>query len=170
MSDAIMISVQPDWCELIGSGQKTIEIRKRHPRLKPPFKCYIYLPKAKTEKDKIYSLRYSFDKEINGKVIGEFICDKIYDLFPFGAGIAICDGNIIEPKFFIKEVCLSEQEIINSLNSKGEGFGWHISNLIIYEKPKELNEFWHMGYKTYDCPPFERVKHPPKNLMYVNEL
>lgn len=40
--EAVLISVQSKWCELIANGKKTIEVRKTKPRLKPPFKCYIY--------------------------------------------------------------------------------------------------------------------------------
>lgn len=39
---AVLISIQPKWCELIANGEKTIEVRKTKPKLKPPFKCYIY--------------------------------------------------------------------------------------------------------------------------------
>ena len=39
---AVLISIQPKWCELIASGKKTIEVRKTKPKLETPFKCYIY--------------------------------------------------------------------------------------------------------------------------------
>ena len=39
---AVMISIRPEWCAKIANGQKTIEVRKTSPNLKPPFKCYIY--------------------------------------------------------------------------------------------------------------------------------
>lgn len=38
----VLISIQPKWCELILSGDKTLEIRKNKPKLITPFKCYIY--------------------------------------------------------------------------------------------------------------------------------
>ena len=40
MSDAVLISIKPEWCEKIAGGEKTIEVRKTVPKLKPPFKCY----------------------------------------------------------------------------------------------------------------------------------
>ena len=78
----------------------------------------------------------------NGKVIGEFICDKIYNLFPFamGTGIELLD-ELVSPEMFCKESCLTEQEICDYIGEK-DGYGWHISDLKIYDKPKELSEFY----------------------------
>lgn len=42
----ILISTQPKWCEKIIAGIKKIEVRKTRPRLKTPFKCYIYCAKG----------------------------------------------------------------------------------------------------------------------------
>ena len=39
---AILLSIKPQYCELIVSIQKKIEVRKSEPKIKPPFKCYIY--------------------------------------------------------------------------------------------------------------------------------
>lgn len=41
MSKAVLLSIRPEWCEKILSGEKTVEIRKTRPKLEPPFKCYI---------------------------------------------------------------------------------------------------------------------------------
>lgn len=43
MSKAVLISIRPEWCEKIISGEKTIEVRKTRPKMDTPFKCYIYL-------------------------------------------------------------------------------------------------------------------------------
>ena len=96
---AVMISIQPKWCELIASGKKTIEIRKTKPKLETPFKVYIYSTKPKNKNDLglcldkgmfgtlkkvglLYKRNYETAKHLNmqilsGKVIGEFVCDKI---------------------------------------------------------------------------------------------
>ena len=84
MNKEVLISIQPQWCEKIASGEKTLEIRKTKPKLQTPFKCYIYCTKSKDKifwqgklyryiDDKSHNL---FDKPLNGKVIGEFVCDK----------------------------------------------------------------------------------------------
>ena len=43
---AVLLSLRPEWCVKILNGEKTVEIRKNRPKLKPPFKCYIYCTKA----------------------------------------------------------------------------------------------------------------------------
>ena len=35
---AVLLSIRPNWCKLIWSGMKTIEVRKNRPNLKTPFK------------------------------------------------------------------------------------------------------------------------------------
>lgn len=42
----ILISIRPNWCEKIASGEKTIEVRKSAPK-EVPFKAYIYATKPK---------------------------------------------------------------------------------------------------------------------------
>ena len=39
---AVLISIKPNWCKLIWSGMKTVEVRKTRPKLETPFKAYIY--------------------------------------------------------------------------------------------------------------------------------
>lgn len=60
----ILISIKPNYCELIENGKKTLELRKSKPKINTPFKGYIYRTKDK---------RNNSNK--NGKVIGEFVCD-----------------------------------------------------------------------------------------------
>lgn len=77
MSKAVMISIRPKWCEKIVSGEKTIEVRKTRPKLETPFKCYIYRTKGTVPhiiNDKWVQM------EVGGTIIGEFICDRIYEL------------------------------------------------------------------------------------------
>lgn len=126
---SVLISIQPKWVEKIASGEKTIEVRKTRPKLGTPFKCYIYCTKDKTFAEK--TLR-GFDengkaiyyKANKGKVIGEFVCDRI-------AG----DGETIRGN-----ACLTVEEIQDYCNGK-DIYLWHISDLKIYDKPKELSGF-----------------------------
>ena len=61
-------------------------------------------------------------------MIGEFICDKIYGLAPLNHAP---DDDDVE-----KQSCLSREQIVHYL--KGKCYGWHISDLMIYDKLKEL--------------------------------
>ena len=148
---SVLISIQPKWCELIANGKKTVEVRKTKPKLETPFKVYIYCTKGET----IYLPRDIFGKNaLNGKVIGEFVCKETtkikYDT-PYSKGFG---GFDIRFNIDIKKTCLTEDEICEYLGEptdmdRGEfhpifetkGFAWHISDLVIYDKPKELNEF-----------------------------
>ena len=150
---SVLISLQPKWCELIASGKKTIEVRKTAPKLETPFKCYIYQTKA-LKVNKAYSYK---TWARNGKVIGEFVCEKI-EKFNVGS----LRSDVIE-----KLACLTYNEIINYFYKPEEldgktvkvGYAWHISNLKIYDKPKELGEFYRCQCKymkrnpnlTCDC-------------------
>lgn len=143
MSKGVLISIRPRWCEKIASGDKTIEVRKTRPKLDTPFKCYIYCTKDKhlafMQNRFGTKLIACMDAETaipvggavgNGKIIGEFTCDRIYELAPLNHA----------PDDVEKQACLTREEIANYL--KGTGYGWHISDLEIYDQPKELNEFW----------------------------
>ena len=78
--NAVLVSIHPEWCGRIVSGEKTIEVRKSRPNLKMPFRCYIYCSMPKTKDPHRILEIHGVDGEIrkaNGKVIGEFICRKI---------------------------------------------------------------------------------------------
>lgn len=142
MSKAVMLSIRPKWCEKIANGEKTIEVRKTRPKLQTPFKCYIYCtmdhPYISVSCGELDKLNYRTNTvgRCNGKVIGEFTCDRIYELAPLNHA----------PDDVEKQACLTREEIVNYL--KGTGYGWHISDLKIYDKPKELRSFW----KADKCP------------------
>lgn len=133
---AVMISIQPKWVEKIASGQKTIEVRKTRPKMDTPFKCYIY--ETNWKDNSYWSYRH---KGKLGKVIGEFVCDNIYDITPHCDIPTLVNQYECDWKYGEAEHCLSFDELKSYLNTK-RGYGWHISNLVIYDEPKELSEFW----------------------------
>lgn len=130
MSKAVMLSIRPKWVEKIASGEKTIEVRKTRPKLPTPFKAYIYCSQGNDAR----RLRGSW-----GKVIGEFTCDRIYELAPLNHA----------PDDVEKKACLTREEIVNYL--KGTGYGWHISDLRIYDAPRELSEFRRSCQNSWYC-------------------
>lgn len=163
---AVMKSVSPRICEKVANGDCTILVSKTAPKCEEPFKCYIYCVKEKKQDDIIWAGVFGDRGKWNGKVIGEFVCDKVYKLFPFGmgTGIELLD-ELILPEMFCKESCLTEQEICDYIGEK-DGYGWHISDLKIYGKPKELSEFFTpMGKR-----PSYMVERPPQSYMYVEEI
>lgn len=128
---SILISINPKWCELISSGKKTIEVRKTRPKLPTPFKCYIYM----TEGNASYPVSNNMIcHNAGGKcVIGEFVCDEIYD---WHCGY----DSRYDTNCLVAMTCLDAGE----LYAYGQGkplYGWHISDLKIYDTPKSLSEF-----------------------------
>ena len=141
---AVLISINPQWCDLIASLKKTIEVRKTKPNLKTPFKVYIYCTQ-----DKYVEFVNHNNWRGNGKIIGEFVCDKIETLFNT-AGNAKNYMKDILPSILEKS-CLTFcefQSYANSRADKNSIYGWHISNLAIYDVPKELSEFYKCGFST----------------------
>lgn len=146
---AVLLSIHPRWCGLIALGKKTIEIRKTKPKIETPFKVYIYCTNDKrnhfwTGKRYSYADERShnaFDKDGNGKVIGEFICDEIRKYYP------ISNIDPINKPYgddILASSCLSSEELNDyAFSGRGYGklYGWHISGLIIYEQPKALEAF-----------------------------
>lgn len=160
----ILISVRPKWCEkichVIGKEEagkpiyeKRIEVRKSAPK-EVPFKAYIYETKDKkiecgfhfedtgiTLREKyVFGMHKAriikhYRNEGRGKVIGEFICDKV-DEYTFSHYEAEYRVTHVEQK----AMCLNQPELIRY--GKGDTlYGWHIADLKIYDKPKELSEF-----------------------------
>ena len=199
---AVLLSVRPKWCELIASGKKTVEIRKTRPKIETPFKCYIYCTKPKMITKYVFkpedypeymrpekpvfckvpdgSSPYCSVVNGNGKVIGEFVCDVIFTM-----SITYSDPT---SRIALKEfpyTCLTDRQIIDYLGNGNQGYGWHISNLVIYDKPKELDEFYlkkkchsckRSGYESSaciydeDCIVPAIITRPPQSWCYVQDL
>lgn len=172
MTKAVMISIRPMWCNLIGSGKKTIEVRKTRPKIKAPFKCYIYCTQGKHDR---FICRGGDDLPFdigNGMVIGEFVCDGIKCITP-GSFIVKEDaesalaGSCLTPKQ-AKEYAgwISGME----LGKCNDLYAWHISDLKIYDQPKELNEFRKPEMPTGLRYENDTITRPPQNWCYVEEL
>lgn len=147
---SVLISTRPKWvekiCHKIGEDEtgraiyeKRIEVRKSAPQ-EVPFKAYIYCTYGNPKEN--YALRKQ------GKVIGEFICDKV-DEYNFHNGLTEFNSMGLPSRIYgsylifaddYKSMCLSYDEVKNY--GKGKTlYGWHISDLKIYDRPKELSEF-----------------------------
>ncbi len=212
---SVLMSIRPKWCELIcrpvkmGDGtttrRKTLELRKTAPEA--PFKGFIYCTKAKEHfslggglyacRDTLYRLpageikfgdafelwadwggQHDANNILNGKVIGEFICDYVL------GHCEMANADIAE-----MQGCVPREDILKYSNGK-EVKGWHISDLVIYDKPKELGEFYKECEQPDcdDCPHlhFENtpnsyegwcefdekipITRPPQSWCYVEEV
>lgn len=140
----ILMSIRPQWCEKIFNGSKTIEVRKSRPSIPTPFKVYVYQTKHKGGKTIVRDVLNSV--YAGGKVIGSFVCDRVFELKINGDDY----GNYWhewDDEGDIQDMCLSYEELETYLG-KSVGYGWHISDLKIYDKPKELEEFYTKCDKT----------------------
>lgn len=193
---SIMTSVSPYLCGKIASGQCKILVRKSAPK-ETPFKCYIYCCKDNAQEIvllKDYKNRFSFGDYRNADghfydvanrtVIGEFICNKVDEYkYDYGCGYYPGDGVDIDDDTIL-ETAIDREDI--NIYAKGKTlYGWHISDLKIYDKPKELSEF------KKPCPTKEKgdclacdcladndyggictnfVTRPPQSYMFVEEI
>lgn len=158
MSKAVLISIRPEWCEKIINGRKTIEVRKTRPKMNPPFKCYIYCTQNADMlwilKERERSLHPDKIADVfkaakcggayrgNGKIIGEFTCNRVTNLFS-NSRFWLDEDDVLH-------TCLSAAEMRKYANGAHGLYGWHISNLKIYDTPKELIEF-HTWKKCKSC-------------------
>ena len=185
---SILISIQPKWCELIASGKKTIEVRKTRPKIETPFKCYIYMTATKERCmfwEYITAYQNSNGDILDGsqKVIGEFVCHKVTCIQAYYGN----SGEKHLTNLFgidIKNTCLSLYEIFDYIiGDKKDGTGWlyHITDLKIYDKPKELDMFRNpcsfsckeCGNGKGDCGTcgeLNIITRAPQSWCYVEEL
>lgn len=185
---SVLIAIRPQLvekiCHKIGEDEtgkaiyeKRIEVRKTAPK-EVPFKAYIYCTYGNPKEN------YALSKQ--GKVIGEFICDKIDDFYcasvPYQRENNLGYGQFIDNSVYkvngwhdgivferndryidtmlnnndLKKMCLTAQELFDYIGIGKHLYGWHISDLKIYDKPRELSEFG--------------LHRPPQSWMHVEDL
>lgn len=191
---SIITSVSPYLCEKIASGDCKILVKKSAPK-EVPFKDYIYCTKTKNKWSLCdYEGAYqNSEGEIvyaQQHVIGEFICDRVYNIDYLPKEY---EGNPSQfSEFICNNSCLSFEQIMEYKKGKTL-YGWHISDLKIYDKPKKLNEFktlpceksekacgnckWLIKINTpdvYECECYvedgRQITSPPRSWMYVEEI
>ena len=172
MMKSVLIAIRPQWVEKIANGEKTIEVRKTAPK-EVPFKAYIYCTKEKKQDDIIWAGVCGDRGKWNGRVIGEFICNNASEL----------DYVYYWNNGYEFETCLTYRQVADY--GKGKTlYGWHISDLKIYDKPRELSEFSRPCSYSGLCFSCKRtsfkkdgnllcntkITRPPQSWMYVEDL
>ena len=151
---AVMFSINRPHTDNIKIEAKTSELRTRPPKIDEPYKAYIYEP---------------LKNGGCGKVIGEFTA---FNEFTH----RMCMGV---PKHLVLSGCLSVEKIWAYTN-KGEKdlTEISISDLVIYDKPKELSEFYRhdtsydnsFGGYFEDRDKRTPITRPPQSWCYVEEM
>lgn len=203
---AIMKSVSPRICEKVANGDCTILVSKTAPKCEVPFKGYICCTNAKPylyreanppfklflDSD-LYKGEGYDDRLFSGKVIGEFVCDEIIEWQYDKRHQYYVDCPDDCTSYFPYLKCHSEATGLkcSEIEKLGKGkplYGLHISDLKIYDKPKELSEFERpCTYKgiCYSCERFRpngiplpapygfcetKITRAPQGWCYVEEL
>ena len=164
---AVMMSIKPEWVNEILNGRKKMEVRKTEPRLRTPFRVYIYCTNSgrplvygqlNAYCPEEYQQTYGYSRKqaekiwevLNGKVVAEFICNNIEFIKNEGF-------TYENTKRLRKLTCLSMDEIASYIGDTNiGGYAWNIRDLQIYDEPKMLSEF--------------NMKRPPQSWCYVEEL
>ena len=193
---SVLISTRPKLvekiCHKIGEDEtgkaiyeKRIEVRKTAPK-EVPFKCYIYETKGQYVKFTHGAhTKYGYGR---GKVIGEFICDRIICSQAYFDSQGKNHLTNVFPDD-IKKTCLDEYDLWDYIAGKAvkanqmyDGYLWHISDLKIYDKPRELSEFRKPCDRFLDCCTCRRlvrneymscdnkINRPPLSWCYVEDL
>lgn len=179
MSKAVLISIRPKWCEKIVNGDKTIEVRKTRPKMNTPFKCYIYCTLPKYPHEDFIATNYPRPQFYGGgKVVGEFTCDRIdwithigYTGIPNLVETRICDAATMRTSpvgGLLNAACLTPK-MLNDYLAWGDGYGWHISDLRIYDEARELSEFTGLRNTRFGAAPYD-IKRAPQSWCYVEEV
>lgn len=156
MNKSVITSVSPRECELIASRRQTMLVRKTRPKIETPFREYIYCTKGTFDITDCPDLSKDSVKKVaegRGKVIGSFVCDRIeefheWQLSPSGKFQEYEQRDLDR---FLKESCISFEDVCEyrrNMPYYKPLYGWHISDLKIYDKPKELGEFRKEGFMT----------------------
>ena len=185
MSKAVMLSVRPKWCEKIANGEKTIEVRKTRPKMNTPFKCYIYCTLPKYPHEDFIATDYPRPQFYGGgKVIGEFVCDCVTPLY----NVCMDDWKRLAgglhniEKELVNQACLTEANLHTYAGGKN-CFAWHISDLRIYDQPRELTAFRRACKNSWYCESCAmyrenngtcgneslKIRRPPQSWCYVEE-
>ena len=164
---AILMSIRPEWCDLIIRHKKTVELRKTCPRLQTPFKVYIWCTKARTFWARVHGNGW---QQLDERVIGEFICD---DIRRIGPEYCVVKEDI---ESAIAGSCLTVPQVKDYAGWKSglsyadlkDLYGWHISDLRIYDRPRKLQELTGLRNTRFDMEPVE-ITHPPQSWGYVED-
>ena len=92
----------------------------------------------------------------NGKVIGEFLCDQIIEDRTYGHN-----------EEFYRAACVSAYDAA-AYAMQSPMYGWHISDLRVYDHPRDLWEFTGLRETKFGLAPGP-ITRPPQSWRYVEE-
>lgn len=116
---------------------------------------------------------------------GEFICDQIYELETKARGGSYYAKNEDQSttNFIAQQSCLTLKDMHDYLHAQ-KGYGWHITDLRIYDAPRELSKFLLACPNSWYCESCAmywenngtcgneslQIKHAPQSWCYVEAM
>lgn len=193
----ILASIKPYYYYLIAEEKKKIEVRKTALKNLPQDIAF-YMSKDEKSFAKIPKEFQEKYRKHFGKVGIKVICDRIDEYkyvycdhpeigYPVGYD---CGDNWYDiDDEDLQKACLTEEEFKRYGNGKPL-YGWRIADLKIYDKPRELSEFYSIDESGSDCciacvyheTPLDEMPcrtctserrylyRPPQSWQYVEEL
>lgn len=195
----ILASIKPYYYYLIAEEKKKIEVRKT--ALKNiPQNIAFYMSKDEKSFAKIPEEFQAKYRKHFGKIGIRVVCDEVkefheWELSPQGK---FADFERERLENFLTAAYLSKEEVVRyreNLPYFKPLYGWRISNLKIYDKPKELSEFRACNFKSmngtdvcgnYGCKYYQDsgsymippscakngciITRPPQSYMFVEEV
>lgn len=203
---SIMLSIRPEWCWEIIARRKSVELRKKAPMYGVekhgmlPYKCYIYCTSGgqtlyRSHADGEIRLYHKAAHEafrhhtvMNGTVIGEFLCKRVDRYAVCGTDQMSLGYRLVDKRFYIwpipyAEIGMSEDEL-EAYGGGKELRGLHISELKVYDQPRELEEFRRACENDLYCESCAmysehedacgnealRIRRPPQSWCYVKRF
>ena len=173
---SILLSIKPKWCAKIMNGVKTIEVRKNTPKCDLPIDVYIYCTKE-NDLGRIndFPNKYFVDcvetpqdfKKMDsayngkGKVVAKFTLNKV-DKYVNGCNVAKKYPTFNDFEKILTPACIYTDELENYCEDLSF-YAWHISNLVIFDEPKYLCDFWNTKKGVFCCP----LTKAPQNYCYI---
>lgn len=128
---SILISIKPKYVAEILKHRKTIEVRKTKPKCDLPINVYIYCTKGD-------HIGYLSNRYV-GKVVAKFTLRKV-EQFIDGIACATYPNNREYLDETIKKACLTYEQLCDYAPNESF-YAWEISELKVYDKPKDLIYF-----------------------------
>ncbi len=174
----ILASIKPYYYYLIAEWIKKIEVRKSALKNLPQDIAF-YMSKDEKSFAKIPKVFQEKYRKHFGKVGMRVVCDKVEK---FDVPYPAWDKGYLND--ILKNSCLTYNDLHSYIGSGNRGYGWHISDLKIYDKPKELSEFNRPCSYAGLCFSCDRAKftskgdricqamitRPPQSYMFVEEI
>lgn len=199
MDKSILMSIQPQWVAKILNGEKTVEVRKKFPK---DYVGWVYIYCTKEKGTYLYGDKSVYEGKnewfwcqkimgngivplLNGKVVAKFWCDKVEEINSYKHWNSDCDYDIhfeTETLYYdklLEKSCLDNQQLEDYLEFNG--YAIHISKLEVFDKSKELKEFYRCCDEFLDClnckrytdnkniPNCRRITKAPQSYMFVED-